>query len=52
MTDAEKYRGFEQDCLRMAAKASEADKKALMEMAKAWKMRAEAAEMQKKKKKD
>jgi hypothetical protein len=47
MKDAEQYRSYAEDCLRMAAKASAADKKALLEMAEAWKVRAEAAEKHK-----
>jgi hypothetical protein len=50
MTDAEQYRKYAEDCLRMAAKAPEADKKVLLGMADAWKMRAEAAEKKTKEK--
>lgn len=42
MKEAEQYRSYAEDCLRMAAKASAADKEVLLKMAEAWKARAEA----------
>jgi hypothetical protein len=44
MKDAEQYRSYAEDCLRMAKKATGPDKEALLKMAEAWKVRAEAVE--------
>lgn len=44
MKEAEQYRSYAEDCLRMAKKVSEKDKETLLRMAEAWTMRAEAAE--------
>jgi hypothetical protein len=48
MKGAEQYKGYAEDCLRMAAKASGPDKEVLLKMAEAWKLRASAAEKKQK----
>ena len=44
MQNAETYRRYAADCMRIAKRMSEADKKILSEIAEAWEMRAAAAE--------
>jgi hypothetical protein len=48
--DSEQYKQYEADCIRLAKKASPKDKEILLNMAAAWKLRAEAAERQSNKK--
>jgi hypothetical protein len=44
MKEAERYRKFAQECLRMAKAASAADKAVLLKIAEAWEAQAKAAE--------
>lgn len=49
MQEAKTYRRYAADCIRMAEKLSDAkDKKILMEIAKAWELRAQEAERRQK----
>ena len=44
MQDAEKYRQFAKDCIRLAAKAASDDKAVLLKIAEAWEDQAKLAE--------
>ena len=44
MQDAEKYRQFAKDCIRLAAKAASKDKAVLLKIAEAWEQQAKLAE--------
>ena len=48
MKDAEQYRSYAEDCLRMAGKLSGRDKDTLLKMAEVWKECAEVAERKQK----
>lgn len=43
MNEAEQYKDYADDCLRLAKKADEKDRKVLLHMAEVWKERAAAA---------